>query len=151
MFLFRLLLNRHVMMSLCIWPTWGFTNRVENHRFVEMFVMYVLVETIQNWYRGKLGCLHLDQVSFFTFHMRTLEKAHLAPSPNLMLAAHGVKEEQQTKLNSYSSLKFTFPVSKNLRNPSFGVLFICLFFFLGINLQTLMSPLIELLTVELKL
>lgn len=94
-----------------------------------MFVMHVLVETIQDWYQGKLGCLHLDQVSFFTFHMRTLKKAHLAPNPNLMLAAHGVKEEQWTKLNSYSSLKFTFPVSKNLRNLSFGVLFICFFVF----------------------
>lgn len=26
LFLFRLLLNRHVMMSLCIWPTWGIFN-----------------------------------------------------------------------------------------------------------------------------
>lgn len=41
--------------------------RVENHRFVEMFVMYALVQTMQNWH----GCFHLDQVSFFTFHIKT--------------------------------------------------------------------------------
>lgn len=68
----------------------------------------------------------------------------------LILADPGGGEEQWNKLNSTEIfLKFTFAVSKNLKNPSFGGLLFC--FFLGINLQTSMNPLVKLLTVELKL
>lgn len=34
-------------MSLCVSPQWRFIKRVENFRLVEIFMMYVLVETMQ--------------------------------------------------------------------------------------------------------
>lgn len=48
LFLIKQLVNRHVTMSLSIWSMWVFIKRAKNIRFVERFVMYVLVESILN-------------------------------------------------------------------------------------------------------
>ena len=82
---------------------WGFMKRVENLRFVERFVMYVSVETMQNWYQEKLGCLHLGQGNVFIFYMRTLMSDPKPTWPHilaLIMADQGDREEQWTKLNS---------------------------------------------------